>query len=596
VCAHLSRWGDDAVLIVFAAKHLVALLLILAAAAAAGSLVLRRDEGLALRCALGLALCGHAAFFLAAAGLLEPVPIVIVLIALFAFARVRTTKSVMLAAAATGVLLFVPALYPPYAFDETLYHLSFVREFGQGGALRVIPELRFPVFPVLHELLAVPPFLLAGDTGTHLVALAAAIVIVALLLEWSGSNARAGWIAAALFLGSPLVIHLSTVLYVELALTLFVAAGFYALERERYAIAGFFLGSACSVKYLGAYFAAAALLIVIVRRRRAVTAFLAACIAAALPMTIWIFVNTGDVVFPYLRHNEWTPPAAPYEPSRMLTLLWDVTFARERAGLQPPITPFLIAMVLLMMIATRRDPRARQFLLLGGAYVVLFGFLPPDARYLVPLLPLISIAVAPMLVAHWRLVAVIAIAPGVAYAAYRVADYGVPPATAPMQHQWLARRVPEYRALRRAGAARVYACRAERLKSYAQGELLGDFTGPYSYERVLKDAQTTTQIAERMQQLRADYFLVAKRTCNAPLANGGMTLIYEDAHAQLWRVGEPLASFSIPFRLSSERRFTMAEQTKKIEEPKADCCSTGEREVCCAPEAKASCCGSGCGC
>lgn len=524
------------VLILFAAQHLAVFLLCFAAAAGAGTLVLGRNDSVALRCALGLALCAHACFFLGLAGLLR-VEVLLVL-ALTAVAA-RATRSAMLT-----VLALLPigllALYPPQAFDETLYHLPFVRAFAEQGALTVLPALRFPVFPVLHELLCVPPFLLLGDSATHLVALLEFVVIVLLLTTWAAEHhPRARWLAAAMFIGSPLVIELATVLYVEMALTLFVVAGFYALGHRRYVLAGLFLGSACSVKYLGAWFAFAALAILI-KRRRAAAVYALTCAAAALPMTIWIFVHTRDIVFPYGRLSVWTPPAETPDFSRLPRLLWDVTFARERTGLQPPITPFLIVLVALLIAGAVRDTRYRILLLLSAVYAGLYAFLPPDSRYLVPLLPLISVAAAVELARRWpkatTFAAVLAIAPGLAYAGYRVVLQGVPPAMTSEQHAWLERRVPEYRALRRAGAERLYACGGERLKAYAEGELLGDFTGPHSYERVLAGAEGTRAIAERLRRIEARYFLVAKRRCESPRADGGMDLVYEDGDAQLWRV------------------------------------------------------------
>ncbi|HEX8617670.1 MAG TPA: hypothetical protein VF911_08815, partial [Thermoanaerobaculia bacterium] len=434
----------------------------------------------------------------------------------------------------------VLALYPPQAFDETLYHLPFVRAFAAQGGLIVLPALRFPVFPVLHELLCVPPFFLLGDSATHLVSLVEFIIVVLLLMTWAAEyDPRASWLAAAMFIGSPLVIELATVLYVEIALTLFVVAGFYALGHRRYVLAGLFLGSACSVKYLGAWFAFAALAM-LVKRPRAAAVYALTCAAAALPMTIWIFVQTRDIVFPYGRLTVWTPPKHLPDFARLPRLIWDVTFARERAGLQPPITPFLAVLVLLVIAGAIRDTRYRILLLLSAVYAGLYEFLPPDSRYLVPLLPLISVAAAVELARRWpkatTFAAILAIAPGLAYAGYRVVLQGVPPATTAEQHAWLERRVPEYRAVRRAGAERLYACGGERLKAYAEGELLGDVTGPHSYERVLAGADGTRAIAERMRRIDARYFLVAKRRCASPRADGGMDLIYEDDGAQLWRV------------------------------------------------------------
>ena len=554
-------------MLVLVLENLGVLILLLAAAAGAGTLALGSREGIAFRSALGLALCAHACFFLAAIGQLHAIPIIGLLLVFTVGAvmrrRVEDRQSCLsgqprspvlpIAFALGAALLFLLALYPPMAVDETVYHLPFVRAFAADGALRVLPELRFPVFPVLHELLCVPASLLSGDVGPHVVALAEVIVLAALMIEWgSRYDVRAGWLAAAMFLGSPLVVQLATVLHVEIALTLFIAAGFHALDRERYALAGLFFGSACSVKYLGFYFAAAALLIVLVRRRRSAIAFTVACAAAALPMTLWIFLQTGDPLFPFLKASVWAlpPPSMSWNERalRLVRMIWDATFARERIGLQPPVTPFLAIFVALVVVSAVRNASARWLLLLGAGYIAIFAFLPQDSRYLVPLLPLVSIAAA-LVLARWPkatlLLALLAIGPGIAYAGYRLLQQGIPPSTSLQRSEWLAARLPGYRALSQAGTERTYACGGERLTSYARGAFLGDYNGPHSYDRILGGNFHTKHIAERIGRIDARYFLFLKRACGWPMVdNGGMELVYEDADAQLWRVSSDAHSGS----------------------------------------------------
>jgi hypothetical protein len=564
------------VLILFFAKYVAVLALVLTMAAAAGTSAAGAREGLALRTALGLALWAHAAFVLSVLGVLRPVPLVLLAVVAIGGALWRGrywrsggpmgpmgpmgrmgTRGAALALCA--VPLFALALYPPIAFDETLYHLEFVRTFAAEGTLRFVPELRFPVFPQLHELLCVPVFLLAGDVATHLVALAEVTVTAALLIAWGRHyHAGAGTLAAALFLGSPLVVQLATVLYVDAALTLFVVAGFYALDRERYAYAGLFLGTACSVKYLGGYFAVAALGIVLMRaahRRRDLLRYAIACAAAALPTTVWLLASTRNPVFPSFGTSLWAPDLNPPMPltDRLLATLrvvWDVTFSRERMNHQPPVTPLLGVLVLIAIAAAVRDTRARWIVLLSGGYLAAFSFLPQDSRYLMPLLPLVSIVAAVAIVRKTMgpmgqmgrmgrvtaVLAVLAVAPGMAYAGYRLLRQGVPPVADAQRRAWLTERIPEYRALLRAGTDRIYVCRAEQLKSLAGGPLLGDFAGPYSYARILDGAATTRTIAARLRPLDVRYFLVARRDCTPPFANGGMHLVYEDPQAQLWEV------------------------------------------------------------
>jgi hypothetical protein len=534
----------------FIAKHAVVLAAILLAAAGAGTLALGPCRGIALRSALGMALWGQALFLLAAIGQLRAGPILVLMLIAYAGGALRSLAPLRgervarerrvrgdacrmaplirrfaapsprargegLLAAALLAATFTLALFPPIAFDETLYHLPIVRALAGSGQLRFLADMRFPLFPQIQELLCVPPFLFAGDVATHMVSLAEVLIAAALLYEWHP-------LAAAIFVGSPIVIQLGTITYVDAALTLFVAAGFYCLERDELALAGLFLGTACGTKYLGGYFAVAALVILLVRRRN-VAGFAACGLAAALPTTLWLLVTTHDPVFPFLGSSAWSlsfPPVTWQERVvRTLRLAWDVTFARERVNAQPPITPFLIPALL----------ASRRYALLIAGFVIVFAFLPQDSRYLVPLLPLISVAAA----TRWpRWTAAIAAAPGLLYCVYVLAVRGLPPAD---REAWLTKRVPEYAALMRAGSERVYVCGGEQLKYYAKGELLGDHNGPYSFDRIL-----TGDVAKNLRRIDARYFLVAKRACRLP--RPGMELVYEDAAAQLWRVQRSQAS------------------------------------------------------
>jgi len=516
----------------FTVEHLAILGLVLACAAGMGSLA-ARSLSLPMRTALGLAIWAEALFLLAAVGQLRVWPIA----ALAALSvagcllslrrRQPTTDNRQLLLLLFFVPLFLLALHPPRAFDETLYHLPTIRALATSGELRYVADLRFPVFPQLQELLCVPVYLLAGDTATHLVSLAEVLVTAALLIEWGG------WLAAGFFLGSTLVVHLATVGYVDAALTLFVTAGFYCIHREKSALAGFFLGVACGVKYLGGYFAAASLLYLLIRERRTAWRFAIACAAAALPTTLWIVIETGNPIFPFFDSRYTSPHLFGFH--LLWRVLWDVTFARGRVSFEPPMTPWLIPAVLVLILAAVRDSRARAVALLCAAYLLLFAILPQDPRYLVPLLPLIAVVIAAS-VPYRRWLVWLAIAPGILYCGYRFAVNGLPPATAAERDAYLARRVPEYRAVTLAGDGTVYVCGGEQLKAYAKGKMLGDFFGPYAYVHVLDRRADTASIAAQLRGIHSGYYLVAKRVCAPPNPTGGMDLVYEDRAAQLWRV------------------------------------------------------------
>jgi 4-amino-4-deoxy-L-arabinose transferase-like glycosyltransferase len=412
-----------------------------------------------------------------------------------------------------------------------------------------IDYLRFPVFPQLQELLAVPLFLSGGDTATHLLPLFETLVTAALLLEWGRRyGAPAGPLAAALFLGGPIVIQLATIGYTDAAVTLFVTAAFYALDRARdggwrwAALSGALAGAACCVKYNGGYAAAAGLIAVLAwRDRRRVVAFVAAAAAAALPAYARILYWTGNPVFPFFGDSAWSMPLPALTPSerlvRAVRVAWDVTFARDRINQQPPFTPFFLAMLLAIAAAAVRSARARAVLLLTAVYLAIFTFLPQDSRYLVPLLPLLSIAaaaaIAPHLAARRRAIAValtlLALSPGAAYIAYRLVRAGAPPVTPAARRAFLEARIPELRALAHAGPGLVYVCRLEQLQYFRDDDSLrGDYTGPFAYSRVRLDSGDAAARGIR-------WVLVSKKLCG-DIAVTNASLVYEDGTARLWRV------------------------------------------------------------
>jgi 4-amino-4-deoxy-L-arabinose transferase-like glycosyltransferase len=434
--------------------------------------------------------------------------------------------------------LFVLALYPPVAFDETLYHLPLVRLLAQGK-FGFHEGLRFPLFPMLAEVLAVPAYLLGGDTATHLVPLAAMLLTVVLLVKWARLHGVPP-LAAAAFAGAPIVVHLATVLYVETVLTLFIVAGFYCLDRatswRSSLAAGLLLGAACDVKYLAWYFVAVAFIVAVTRRRA--TWFMAGVIVAAAPMFLWLFLATGDPLFPFVVHSEWALARTPVEPPwTVLRIPWDVVFARHRVNWQPPFTPFFALGLVVLCVAAVRAKRPRFVLLFALGYLLIFTHLPQDARYLVPLLPLVLMeatrawrAISPPSSRAALALCIVAALPGPAYAIYRIIRNG-PPST------YVERTVPEMRALRVAGTARVYACGGEELKALAPGPLLGDHNGPYSYDRILNHGHDPARIHRELRRLGVDMLLMLPRKCpTIDLAPPRFTLVYEDDVAKLWRV------------------------------------------------------------
>lgn len=541
----------------------------------AGSLLTRpwlsgedRAERIALPIALGLAALAHLGFLLGTLGLLRPgvliAAIVIAVVvaihcagfrtwrAAFADAALADLRSVPLGWIALGLLalapLFVLALYPPTAFDETLYHLPFARAFAQSGALPVLPALKFPVFPALAELLFAETLLLADDVAPHLVSLLAVLATAGLLAAWGRKafSPGAGWLAAALYLGNPIVAHLAGTAYVEPLLALFVTGALFAAWSYRQTggrtwllLAAVFAGSAAGVKYLGLFFAAAVCLDLIgvdlaFGRRKLLDPILFAFAAFVVlaPTYVRIAAHTGNPIFPYLPgifgSTAWDPtvlkPVGDVLASetlvRFVRLPWDVVFHRSAVGQQPPFSPLVLPGLLLFVAGALRDSRVRRLVAIPLVWGIVFLFLPPDSRFLLPVLPPLSLALAGAFCGLIRIekrpwlaaVCALAILPGVLYAGYRIARQGPPPATAAERELYLARKLPLYPAVRHLDriSSVAYAFDAENMKYFYDGALYGDWIGPVSYGRVLPLVETPAILHRELRKLGASYLLLSK--------------------------------------------------------------------------------------
>ncbi len=592
----------------FLAAHLLALAVLAATVWAAGSLARRAFAGegwaerLALPAALGLAVLAHLGFLLGALGLLRH-GVLIAVLALVHIAGFSVWRGVWRGAwperialewrwialgglIALGALapVFVLALYPPAAFDETMYHLPFARAFAVSGGLPAMPALRFPVFPALAELLFAETLLLAGDVATHLVSLVAVLATAGLLVAWGrrAFSPPAGWLAAALYLGNPIVVSLAGTDYVEPLLTLFVTGALFAAWSFRQSgegagarawllLAAVFAGSAAGVKYLGLFFAAAVFVDLAAGRPRPAARLaglllfaLAAC-AVLAPTYARIAAHTGNPIFPYLPgvfgSTPWDPIAlkpladivAPETLVRFVRLPWDVVFHRSAVGRHPPFSPLYLLGLPLLLAGAFRDARVRRLLALPLVWAAVFLFLPADSRYLVPILPPLSLALAAVLGSSLRIerrsllaaACVLAFLPGWLYAGYRIARQGPPPVTAAERDRHLARHLPLYPPVRHLDriSSVAYAFDAERMKYFYQGTLHGDWIGPASFRRLRPLAATPAVLHRELRKLGASHLLMSKTpgAARPPEAGEGgrewrrcFRRVYEDPAAEIF--------------------------------------------------------------
>jgi len=522
-------------------------------------------ERWAVPMACGLALLSHLGLLLGLAGLLRPGP-VLALAAAIHLAGIRGWRGLTLRISWRGAAALLPgallALYPPTAFDATLYHLPFARAFVASGGVPFLPDLRFPVFPQADEMLFALVMLFAPDLAAHGVQWLMTALTACLVWTWGRDafSAAAGRLAAAIYLGAPIVVHLAGSAYVDAGLTLFVTAALYAVRRWRgtgerrwLLLAALFAATAADVKYLGLFFLGVAGLAVLLGQRPqgqqrhqtqrggrsffvpavsevpvpAFLLFTAVALAVLAPWYGRIYAWTGNPVFPYFfGGGPWAPlnfhgfggPSLGPRLVRLARLPWDTVFERGRYGFQPPHSPVWLVALPLALFAALRDPRQRRLLALAGVYAFVCLSLPPDSRYLVPVTPLLALSAAGVAARFLdrRLLAArlcaVCLLPGVLYGLYRLHLQGPPPLTSAAREAWLARRLPLYpavAALNRGGAFTVWALHAENMHYYARGRFLGDWYGPASFERVLGGLSNPEDLHGRLRRLGAGHLLIA---------------------------------------------------------------------------------------
>jgi hypothetical protein len=576
----------------------------------------RPVERWAVPASLGLAALAHLGLLLGLAGLLRPVPVLILLAGIHLLGREvwrglfrswRTRGSGRGRLVALGAVALFPsallALYAPTAFDATLYHLPFVRGFLASGGVPFLADLRFPVFPQANEMLFALAMMLAPDVAAQGVQWLMTALCAALVWAWGRdafSRPVAGWLAAAAFLGNPIVAYLAGNAYIEAGLTLFATAALYALKRWRgsgerrwLVLSAVFAATAADTKYLGLFFVGVIGLAVLcgrlpreaVRPWRArwagVALFTAVALLVIAPWYGRIYAWTGNPIFPFFPQ---VFGGSPWEPLRFQSFLvhpvgmstpvhqqkqifldrladlarlpWDVVFQRDKYNGQPPFSPLYLATLPLAALAAWRDPRQRRLLALAAAYAFPCITLPPDARYLVPALPLVSLSAAGVLLPLLdrlpgrRLLAAGlctgCLLPGWLYPFYRFHVQGPPPLTAEQREAYLARRQPYYPAIsfmNRSFGSRytLWALHAESMSYYASGRFLGDWIGIARFDRMLRDLRSPEDLHDRVRRLGAGYLMVRSPESGLPFPEDAafrrwFELVYQDPNARIYRL------------------------------------------------------------
>jgi hypothetical protein len=492
--------------------------------------------------------------------------------------KLSPARAAVLALAAALVLspLLLLPLYPPTSFDSTMYHLPYAKAFAATGGVPFLASLRFPVFPQLMELLFSGMLLFADDVAAQSLQALVTFLTAGLVFVWGREafGRTAGWLGAATYLGNPIVAYLAGTAYVDPGVSLFATAALFAVwrwrrsrERAWLILAAVFASSAAATKYLGLFFVAAIGTIVLLTpapraRWRNVLHFTAVAAVILIPWYGRILLHTGNPLFPYFPalfgSSAWEHAQHQFRvvsPLSVLTLPWDLVFRRETFLWHPPVSPVYLVALPFTLFAAVRDARVRRMFLFAVAYAFFVRALSRDPRYLLPILPLMSmtagagLALLPMTRRLLAGAVSVLLLPGWLYVAWQIQRLGALPVTAQQRNEFLSRRLPVYPAIRYMNRTRgrdytMYAFHAENMVYFAEGRFLGDWFGPASFEKVLSSGATPEALHSTLRALGVDYLLVVKeRAPPLPLDSPQFTkrfrVVYSDPHTRVFALAAP---------------------------------------------------------
>ncbi|HXG36614.1 MAG TPA: phospholipid carrier-dependent glycosyltransferase, partial [Dehalococcoidia bacterium] len=348
----------------------------------------------------------------------------------------RSTIGVALFVLALSLPILLLPLYPPTLWDATSYHLAAAKIYVEHHQLVFTPNLRFPVFTQLNEMLFTLALLLSDDILAHLLEGLLLFTLLAALIGFGARffSPRSGWWAAALLLANPLVLLLGSVAYVDIGLTLFATLAVFSFwtwlhtrQQLWLLLAAGFCGFALSTKYPALFFFAVFSLITLAvswRRHQflPVVLFGAIPLLIAAPWYIRIWYYTGNPVFPFFPffydifgHRLWPADYVTgmlsdhsiYGTGKslgaLLMLPWNLAFKQEAFFGEGSFSPLYFFALPLLVIFGVLSSHIRALLLLVITYTLFWFFGPQVLRYLLPALPLLSLATAAALdcLLHW---------------------------------------------------------------------------------------------------------------------------------------------------------------------------------------------------
>lgn len=351
----------------------------------------------------------------------------------------------------------IEALAPPSDADSLAYHFALPKLFLHEGTVIFVPRAVDGATPLLVQMTFLPVLHFAGERGMNLWSMVSGWAAVGLLYAISREHLCKSWsLATAVFFASiPAVIYGAGSGQVEVRIALFVllcawsCGQFFKTQKITFLVlaaiaAGLFGGA----KVTGLIFMAAVVFVLLPRKAWFRTGLIFSTVSAivAAPWYIWVYMHTGDPIFPVLfpilgvtnplywdqAHHELFNLAFRSEETPLSinpfsliafpvigTLFPFPTMEAGRTGFGPLILVFLPCALALTWVGIQE----RKLSDIGVYALIVITFFsiwflsgaPQRIRHLLPVLPLIILCLvysAAWAVKAWRLQGVVVVASG----------------------------------------------------------------------------------------------------------------------------------------------------------------------------------------
>ncbi len=457
-------------------------------------------------------------------------------------------------------VLFLP-LYPPTAFDSTMYHLVYAKIYTQENRIVFTPYLRYAVSPQTNEMLFTLAIRLYDGVAAQFIQFLMMGILTTGLFAFGRRHfsQRAGIWAIAIFLSNPLVLWLGASAYIDIGLALFVTMGIYSffnwvhLKEKRWLILGaLFLGFAAGSKYSALFFLILLGLIALCigfKERRLLHPVLFLLIAAGVGLP-WYFRNwhyAGNPVFPFFGQifgyewwsaqdvlgqlNEMHSHGMGRSLQSFLLLPWNLAFNQPKFLMEAPYSRIYLFALPFLLFGLKRS-KIRELLVIIALYTLFWFNSAQVLRYLIPIIPLLSLILAasfenclewlPPEKIQWMkkgvatvIIAIIFFSPGWTYAVKKVRNEGYPPYSKEEQEAYLMQRFPSFPAYQYLNQTRgrnysLYALFDENMAYFADGIFMGDWFGPGRFEKIYSKFSNLKALHQELRSLGANYFLIRR--------------------------------------------------------------------------------------